>query len=36
MELALANASWPIEYCNDGWEYNKSEVYSSIVIDVSM
>lgn len=29
------NTSWPVELCKDGWEYNKSEVSSSIVIDVS-
>lgn len=28
------NASWPIEQCRQGWEYNKTEVSSSIVIDV--
>lgn len=29
------NSSWPTEYCVDGWTYNKTTVYSSIVIDVS-
>lgn len=29
------NTSWPTEYCINGWEYNKTEVVSSIVIDVS-
>lgn len=28
------NASWPTEYCFNGWNYNKTLVTSSIVIDV--
>lgn len=28
------NTSWPTEYCNNGWIYNKTFVTSSIVIDV--
>lgn len=28
------NLSWPVERCKDGWEYNKTTVYSSIVMDV--
>jgi len=30
----LVNESWPLEKCNS-WEYDKSFVQSSIVIDVS-
>lgn len=30
----FGNVSWPTEYCNDGWIYNKTHVTSSIVIDV--
>lgn len=29
------NFSWPIEKCLNGWIYNKTNVQSSIVIDVS-
>lgn len=29
------NKSWPMEPCLDGYEYDTSEVISSIVIDVS-
>jgi hypothetical protein len=29
------NNSWPTEPCWAGWEYNTTEVTSSIVIDVS-
>lgn len=29
------NKSWPVEPCSDGYEYNKTEVSSSVVIDVS-
>jgi len=28
------NASWPLIKCPQGWEYNTSVVWSSIVIDV--
>jgi hypothetical protein len=31
----MPNTSWPVEKCTHGWEYNKTEVKSSIVIDVS-
>jgi hypothetical protein len=29
------NKSWPVKQCSDGWEYNTTQVTSSIVIDVS-
>lgn len=29
------DTTWPLEPCYDGWEYNKTEIFSSIVIDVS-
>lgn len=29
------NISWPQEECVQGWEYNTTEIISSIVIDVS-
>lgn len=29
------NSSWPTEYCFDGWNYNRTLVTSSIVIDVN-
>lgn len=35
LEGIEANNSWIIETCLDGWEYNKSHVQSSVVIDVS-
>lgn len=28
------NESWPLQHCDKGWEYNKTDVQSSIVIDV--
>lgn len=28
------NESWPLQRCDKGWEYNKTDVQSSIVIDV--
>lgn len=28
------NQSWPLQHCDKGWEYNKTDVQSSIVIDV--
>ncbi|XP_073941905.1 carcinine transporter isoform X2 [Choristoneura fumiferana] len=31
-----ANSSWPVEPCLDGYEYNTSEVVSSIVIDFDL
>lgn len=35
-ESVLApNTSWPVEKCQEGWEYNTSEIFSSIVTDVS-
>lgn len=30
------NTSWPTEYCFNGWNYNKTLVTSSIVIDVML
>lgn len=30
----VANSSWPVVPCDHGWEYETSEVKSSIVIDV--
>ncbi|XP_013114234.1 carcinine transporter [Stomoxys calcitrans] len=30
------NDSWPIEKCQQGWEYNTTEVWSSIVIDYDL
>lgn len=32
----VANESWPVEECKDGWIYNRTMVESSIVIDVSL
>jgi hypothetical protein len=29
------NDSWPVEPCQEGWEYDTTQVTSSIVIDVS-
>lgn len=34
--FSVGNSSWPIEYCSDGWEFNKTIVQSSIVIDVNL
>jgi hypothetical protein len=31
----MQNATWPVEKCSQGWEYNQTDVKSSIVIDVS-
>jgi hypothetical protein len=28
------NETWPTQNCDRGWEYNKTDVQSSIVIDV--
>ncbi|XP_053693289.1 carcinine transporter isoform X1 [Sabethes cyaneus] len=36
MELVIPNSSWPVENCRDGWEYNTTEVKSSIVIDFDL
>lgn len=33
--ILAPNTSWPVEICREGWEYNTSEVFSSIVTDVS-
>ncbi|XP_023298252.2 carcinine transporter [Lucilia cuprina] len=30
------NATWPVEKCNQGWEYNTTTVWSSIVIDYDL
>uniref|UniRef100_A0A1A9VI56 Major facilitator superfamily (MFS) profile domain-containing protein n=1 Tax=Glossina austeni TaxID=7395 RepID=A0A1A9VI56_GLOAU len=30
------NDSWPLEACKNGWEYNTSEIWSSIVIDFDL
>uniref|UniRef100_A0A1A9WLX5 Major facilitator superfamily (MFS) profile domain-containing protein n=1 Tax=Glossina brevipalpis TaxID=37001 RepID=A0A1A9WLX5_9MUSC len=30
------NHSWPLEACKNGWEYNTSEIWSSIVIDFDL
>ncbi|KAI9586140.1 hypothetical protein GQX74_001987 [Glossina fuscipes] len=30
------NVSWPLEACKNGWEYNTSEIWSSIVIDFDL
>ena len=35
IDSLMPNESWPIESCDRGWEYNKTDVQSSIVIDVS-
>ena len=34
MDLLLPNSSWPVVPCDHGWEYDTSEVVSSIVVDV--
>lgn len=36
IDSLMPNESWPIESCDKGWEYNKTDVQSSIVIDVSL
>lgn len=33
-DFLMPNESWPIQKCDRGWEYNKTHVKSSIVIDV--
>ncbi|KAJ6648260.1 Carcinine transporter [Pseudolycoriella hygida] len=36
-ESALApNTSWPVEKCPEGWDYNTSEIFSSIVTDFDL
>lgn len=35
IDSLMPNESWPIGSCDKGWEYNKTDVQSSIVIDVS-
>ncbi|KAM7351841.1 carcinine transporter isoform 3-T4 [Cochliomyia hominivorax] len=30
------NETWPVEKCQQGWEYNTTEVWSSIVIDYDL
>ncbi|XP_055550102.1 carcinine transporter [Wyeomyia smithii] len=35
-ESVFPNSSWPVEQCRDGWEYNTTEVKSSIVIDFDL
>lgn len=30
------NSTWPLESCSDGWEYNTTEISSSIVIDFNL
>lgn len=34
IDSLMPNESWPIQHCDKGWEYNKTDVQSSIVIDV--
>ncbi|XP_024082746.1 carcinine transporter-like [Cimex lectularius] len=34
--ISLPNASWPVESCIDGWEYNTTEVSSSVAIDFDL
>jgi hypothetical protein len=34
VDLFILNDSWSIIPCDKGWEYNKSEVSSSVVIEV--
>ncbi|CAB0018695.1 unnamed protein product [Nesidiocoris tenuis] len=33
---SVANSSWPTEYCRDGWEFDLSDISSSIVIDFEL
>lgn len=35
LESFMPNESFPTQECDRGWEYNKTNVQSSIVIDVS-
>lgn len=34
IDSLVPNESWPLQHCDKGWEYNKTDVQSSIVIDV--
>ncbi|XP_037052541.1 carcinine transporter [Bradysia coprophila] len=34
--ITAPNTSWPVEVCKEGWEYNTSEVFSSIVKDFDL
>lgn len=34
IDSLVPNESWPLQQCDKGWEYNKTDVQSSIVIDV--
>jgi hypothetical protein len=34
IESFMPNESLPTQQCDKGWEYNKTDVQSSIVIDV--
>jgi len=34
LESFMPNESLPTQQCDKGWEYNKTDVQSSIVIDV--
>ncbi|XP_034100349.2 carcinine transporter isoform X1 [Drosophila albomicans] len=34
--LQLNNGSWPLVKCSQGWEYNTSRIWSSIVIDFDL
>ncbi|XP_055386650.1 carcinine transporter [Condylostylus longicornis] len=36
MSTFSPNSSWPTEYCRDGWEFDTTTVYSSIVIDYNL
>ncbi|XP_058449358.1 carcinine transporter isoform X2 [Malaya genurostris] len=36
LALVIPNSTWPVEHCRDGWEYNTTEVKSSIVIDFDL
>lgn len=36
MENLAPNASWEVIPCDHGWEYDQSEITSSVVVDVSL
>ncbi|XP_051160206.1 carcinine transporter [Leptopilina boulardi] len=36
MDILTPNSSWPVVPCDHGWEYDMSEVLSSIVIDFDL
>jgi hypothetical protein len=36
IDSLVPNETWPQQDCDKGWEYNKTDVQSSIVIDVRM